>query len=62
VAFEGWHAASFERSLDIFKNGQPREKREALKTIDNVGLFTGDRLAMPKNATCRRWREASQHA
>src|SRR5713226_7432954 len=62
VAFNGRHAASFERGFDVFENGEPRKERETLKDDRDVGRFVTDRLAVPVNGAGGGRRKTSQHA
>jgi len=62
VAFDGRRAARFERGFDIFENGEPGKKREALKDNGNVGRFIANRLAVPVNLARAGGRETGQHA
>ena len=67
AALHGRYAAGFERSLHVFENGKPREKRETLEDDGHVGKLTVillemQWLAMPKKRARRRLRKARQNA
>ena len=54
AALEGVDAAGFERSLDVFKDGEPGKKREALKDDGDVGSAVADGLAVPEDIAGQR--------
>jgi hypothetical protein len=62
AAFDGRRAASLERGFDIFENGEPGEKGEALKNNGNVRRVVADRMAMPVNRARAGGRKTGQHA
>src|SRR5216683_2303598 len=62
AAFDRRHAASFKRSFDVFKNGEPGEERETLKDDGNVGRFVAYRVAVPVNGAGAGGRETGQHS
>jgi hypothetical protein len=62
VALDFGNAAGFERRFDIFDDGEPREKSEALKNDGNVGGFARDGLTMPIDSAPGSGREAGEHA
>ncbi len=56
------HAASLERSFDVFEDGEPGKEREALKDDGDMDTDGGDGLAMPEDFSCRGLGEAGEHA
>ena len=62
VALDRRHATGFERSFDVFENGEPREERETLEDDGDVGRFALHGLAVPEYGAGRRGRESRQHS
>jgi len=62
AALDGVDAASLKRGLDIFKDREPGEEREALKDNGDVDLGVGDGLFMPIDMARGGDGEAGEHA
>ena len=62
AALGGGNAARLQRSLDVFKHGEPGKEREALKHDGDVDLRVGDGLFVPVDLAGGGPREAGQHA
>ena len=56
------HAARFERGFHVFENGEPREKREALKNNGNVWRAIAHRCAVPEDGAGARGGKSGEHA
>jgi len=62
VPLDGRHAASFERSFDIFEDGEPGKERKTLKDDGDVRGFVLNRLAVPIDGARSGGRKSREHA